>query len=120
MKGFILTLIAILLFTIIAPIGFIYEIIYLISVAIHDYFFRIAISIDQLGNVVCGQLFNAILIKKDQDKFGNPDETISSVLGKNKQVNNLTIAGKLLSFLLNTIQNSHVEKAIEKDEKTLL
>lgn len=82
------------------------------------YLFKIAYSIDQLGNVVCSELFNITLIKykKDSYKFGNPDETISSVLGKNKQRNTLTKTGKLLSRFLNFLDKNHVIKSIEEDQ----
>ena len=56
--------------------------------------FDLAHSIDQTGNVICERLFNHILIKSRIHRFGNPDETISSVLGKNKVINNLAFLGK--------------------------
>jgi len=86
---------------------------------IGNYLFKIAYSIDQLGNVVCSELFNLTLIKykKNSYKFGNPDETISSVLGKNKQRKTLTTLGKWLSKFLNFLDRNHVIKSIEEDEK---
>jgi len=50
-----------------------------------------------------------MLVKKGKH-FGDEDETISSVLGRN--IDNLTIAGKCLVWLLNTIEKDHVQKAI--------
>lgn len=79
--------------------------------------YNIARGIDQLGNVVCGRLFNLTLIKKTGYKFGNEDETISSVIGKNKKTNTLTIAGYLLDLLLDKIDKNHSIDAIEEDEK---
>lgn len=84
-----------------------------------EYLFKIAYSIDQLGNVVCSELFNITLIKYKNEssyKFGNPDETISSVLGKNKQRNTLTKAGEILSKFLNFLDRNHVIKSIEPKE----
>ena len=106
MRGLILVISALLLSAIILPVGFVVGII----AALDKYLFRIAKSIDQLGNVVCAELFDWGLVKKGKP-FGCEDETISSVLGKN--VNNLTIAGKCLVWLLNTIEKDHVQKAIE-------
>ena len=91
---------------------------------ISNYFFNLALSIDQLGNVLCAPLFNLVLIKHKRIwqfeslllvsyEFGNPDETISSVLGRNKLKNNLTYIGKTLAKILNLIEKDHVEKAIE-------
>jgi hypothetical protein len=45
----------------------------------HQYFLKMAISIDQLGNLVLQDLFNDLLITtKSQHSFGDEDETISS------------------------------------------
>ena len=105
MRGLILVIIALILSAIILPIGFVVGII----AALDKYLFRIAKSIDQLGNVVCAELFDWMLVKKGKH-FGNEDETISSVLGRN--IDNLTIAGKALVWLLNAIEKDHVQKAI--------
>jgi energy-coupling factor transporter transmembrane protein EcfT len=113
MKGFILLIIALLLSLVFLPIGFIFQIIVTLFRSINTYLFTIAKSIDQLGNVVCADLFNTTLIKKGGYTFGNEDVTISHVLGMNKKFNNLTFTGKALSWLLNAIDKDHVEKAIE-------
>ena len=121
-----LTILAIILSAIFYPIGIIYSAIQFAVKAkfrtwwkkINQYFYVIAVSIDQTGNVVMAELFNHILLRKNSKyKFGNEDETISSVLGKNKYENTLTTIGQFLVFILNSIEQSHVEKAIEKDEK---
>lgn len=78
--------------------------------------FSWALSIDQLGNAVYKDLFNDTLIKPKGVPFGNPDETISSVLGKNKQIDRLTRTGKLLDFILDKLDPDHSIKSIEKDE----
>lgn len=104
-----------------------------------SYCMAIAISIDQLGNVVMSELFNHILIKdvyvinKFYDKitdsiittklysefkhlFGNEDETISSVLGKNESLGTLRLPGKILNAILNLLEKNHSLKSIEADE----
>lgn len=85
---------------------------------ISQYFRTVAIAIDQLGNVVCADLFNVTLIKfkKGAYKFGNPDETISGVLGKNQKLDKLTTVGKILNGILSLIEKDHSIKAIEEDE----
>jgi 8-oxo-dGTP diphosphatase len=80
-------------------------------------FFMMAYSIDQFGNVSCQYLFNDILIKKSGHKFGNHNETISSVLGRNKKTKTLSVFGKFIVFLLNTIDPFHVEKAVDYESK---
>jgi hypothetical protein len=84
--------------------------------AVDKYLFRIAKSIDQLGNVVCEHLLNVTMIKKNGYKFGFEDVTISHVLGMNEKTNTLSGAGKLLAWLLNTIDKDHNQKAIEYGE----
>jgi len=73
-----------------------------------------AVSVDQLGNVVMSTLLNDIMITKYGHKFGDEDQTISMVLGVNKAMGTLTDKGKSLADFLNKIDPNHVEKAIEK------
>lgn len=116
MRGFILLIIALFLSVVLLPVGFAFQIITALFHGIDRYLFRMAKSIDQLGNVVCEHLFNVILIKKNGYKFGNEDVTISHVLGMNEKTNTLSFAGKGLAWLLNTIDKDHNQKAIEDGE----
>lgn len=75
-----------------------------------------AYSKDQHGNVMARDLFNYALIKDNSLSFGDPDETISSVLGKNKIKDNLTSVGKRLDYILNRLDNNHSINSIEHDE----
>lgn len=119
MINFILFIVAIVLFVIIAPIWFIYS---LIDWIIHPsklwrkarwLFIGTAIAIDQLGNVICGKMFNDILITKDWYKFGDEDETISSCIWKNKKLWTLKPLWKILYLILDFLDPQHSEKAIE-------
>lgn len=75
-----------------------------------------AYQIDLMGNVIATELFNDLLITKSSNyKFGNPLETISFVLGKNKQNNTLRFFGKYLVEILNNLDPFHVEKAMGLD-----
>jgi hypothetical protein len=108
-------IIAIIISIILFPIGFIITMFYPNR---KKYLYNIALGIDQLGNVVCARLFNLTLIYQSSiHKFGNEDETISSVIGKNKRTNTLTIIGHLLDTLLDAIDKNHSIDAIEEDEK---
>lgn len=116
---FILSFILVVLFT---PLGMTYTLIKTVLLLdfsyINDYYRKLSISLDQFGNVVMSGFFNVILIKSSSSyKFGNPDETISSVLGKNKLINCLTKLGTLLDMLLNKFDNNHSINSIEHDEK---
>ena len=118
MKGFILLVIALTLSGILFPIGLIYSLISL-RFRFSSYLKVIAISIDQLGNVICEKLFNDTLIKTFNNKipysFGDEDNTISEVLGINKERGTLTKLGKWVSGVLNKIDPNHVENSISKN-----
>ena len=116
MRGFILLIIALCLSVVLLPIGFAFQIVTALFKAVDKYLFRIAKSIDQLGNVVCEHLLNVTMIKKNGYKYGFEDVTISHVLGMNEKTNTLSGAGKLLAWLLNTIDKDHNQKAIEYGE----
>jgi hypothetical protein len=118
MKGFILLIISILMSIILYPLGWIYSIITFRGSLkkLGSWWFIMAVSVDQLGNVVMSTLFNDILIRKYGHKFGDEDQTISMVLGVNKAIGTLTKLGKLIADLLNKIDPNHVEKAIESHE----
>lgn len=85
------------------------------AAAIDNKLFTMAVMKDQTGNIVCAELFNLLLIKKESIyKFGEKDETISSVLGKNLQVNTLSSTGLWLADILDSIQPNHCIKSINK------
>lgn len=65
------------------------------------------IAIDQYGNYNFRSLFNRFLIHENGYHFGNFEETISSVLGKNEIDETLTNTGKLIVKILNTIEKDH-------------
>ena len=79
------------------------------------YFKDTAINIDRFGNREFRFSLNKYLIlEKSPDRFGNIEETISGVLGKNQLKNNLTKFGKGLVWLLNKIEKNHCIKSINK------
>lgn len=123
--GILLFIVALLLAFIVMPLGFVYGIVKNILtfrgktliLVINKAFYMIAYAIDQLGNVVCQFLFNDLMIKKEGYKFGDPDKTISYVLGINKQDGTLSGFGGLIVALLHLIDPNHVEKAVQNDQK---
>jgi len=109
-------IVAIILSIILFPIGFVISMFYPNR---KKYLYNIALGIDQLANVVCARLLNLTLIYPSSlHKFGNEDETISSVIGKNKLSKTLTFIGILLDKLLDIIDKNHSIEAIEKQSKT--
>ncbi|MDO4224800.1 MAG: hypothetical protein Q4C75_02790 [Bergeyella zoohelcum] len=83
------------------------------------YFLSSAVNLDRFGNYEFRTLFNATLRKKNGYEFGNFEETISSVLGKNQRDKTLTTTGKILAFILDTIDRDHCKKSIKELNQTL-
>ena len=113
MKFYLLVVLACVLFIIFAPIGWVVAFFFK---GRKDYFWRIALSIDQTGNVVCGKLFDLTLRTKDGYPFGEVDRTISYALGRNKLMNTLTKTGKALDWLLDIIDKEHTLNAVKSGE----
>jgi len=115
--GMLLFIISVILLVLTGPIGLLYGFLNrLLSKGINGlgaYFLELAISIDQLGNVLMQHLFNTLWITKDGFAFGNRDETISSALGKNKQLETLTAFGKAIDKILDVIDPNHSLNSID-------
>lgn len=118
MRGLILFITAKLLIALVYPAGFIYSIgLTFIKngwKGVDRYLLNCAISDDQSGNVYMAKLFNDCLIRVGGYRFGNPDETISSVLGKNQQTKKLSLIGRFINWVLNKLDPNHSIKSIEK------
>jgi hypothetical protein len=122
--GFVLFLISIVIASVLGPVAFIYTIIRSLvrlsrtemQMLFGRLFYFMAYSIDQFGNVIGQYLFNDTLITKDSTyKFGNPDVTISAVLGMNKKNKTLSKLGTYICNILNYIDPNHVEKAADSE-----
>lgn len=85
--------------------------------ALDAYLFRCAIADDQHGNVYLAKAMNDTMVKPGGPKFGNPDETISSVVGKAYVSGKLRLFGVGVDKVLEKIEEDHSEKAIEYDDK---
>jgi 8-oxo-dGTP diphosphatase len=110
--NFILFIVAFALVIVLVPIAYFYSVFFHWK-KLGRLKYEIAFSLDQFGNTACQHLFNDALIIPRGYKFGNPDETISSVLGKNKRDNTLSSLGIFISFILDTIDENHVLKSID-------
>lgn len=108
----IILVIAVLLFCIFAPFGILYSLTggftYLGKIIM-----RISVSIDQLGNVVCGKLLNKIFTKEGNN-FGLEDDTVSEVLAKNQH--NVTKLGYIVSRILEKLDKNHLQKSLIENE----
>jgi len=112
----ILVILAVLIFSILSVVGFFWSLFYLRFSGLSNYFFRIALSINQVGSLVFKGLFNDTLIKKSSGfKFGDEDTQISEVMGWNERYFGLTKIGKWLVALLDFLDKDHCEKTLFKE-----
>jgi hypothetical protein len=123
--NFFLVVIAVLLFTILSVVGFFwsfYLMFYKKSIGVgldslSQYLHAIALSIDQFGNVAFAGMLNDVLIDKTLIKLahfhGDPDETVSEVLGWNKMTGALSKTGNKLVNILNKLDKNHCENAAQ-------
>jgi hypothetical protein len=109
----LLLILSVVLFLFFGSIGFIYSILHRLLRSVGNYFWQIAVAIDELGNTVCQDLFNNIMRKRGGYRFGNSNETVSYVLGVLKQEDKLLPIGGFVSWLLNKIDKHHVEDAVK-------
>lgn len=122
LHNLLLVIIAVIMFGIFVPFGFVAMIVVVLVkfspsrliAVLSQTLLRVAISIDQLGNVLCAELFNVILITTSDNQFGNEDETISSVIGKNKVSGTLTRFGGFIERFLHLLDPNHSVESIEK------
>lgn len=118
MKNLILALLSIVIFVCIEPVSFVY--VNFFKQKFHwkrlsGYYRTYAVGIDRFGNNTYRSLFNAVLIKENGYQFGNFNETISSVLGKNQRDRTLTETGRILVWILDKIDKDHCLKSIREN-----
>jgi hypothetical protein len=75
------------------------------------YFKQTALNLDKFGNREFRAFLN-LSMQKNGYKFGNPNETISSALGKNERDKTLTKCGRILVKILDIIDKNHCKKSI--------
>ena len=84
---------------------------------INDYYLQMAVAGDQRANSIVAALFNDIVITSaSKNKFGNPDETVSSVLGKNKLDNTRSNLGRGLVYVLGKLDKNHSVESVDDSE----
>ena len=112
-KSFLLFCIAMILFFITAPFGFLYAVIrqtFVKSInSLSIYFLELALALDNAGNVLMQHVLNDLLLIKNEKTylFGNKMETISSVIGKNLLSQTLSPMGLALNAFLHRLDKDH-------------
>lgn len=118
--GLILLIIATILKVVVAPFAYMYGTVKSLKVGglkeWNEWNFNLAVAKDQYGNGLLKYIMNDLAIYDNGYQFGNIDETISSVLGKNKKQHTLTKFGIFIAAILNKIDPNHVEKSIDYNE----
>lgn len=106
--GFLLSIIAYVLFLILAGLNFVAV---LATYAkkqgfwktINNYWFTNALDLDKFANHHFRTLLRVTLKRKNGYQFGNQNETISYVLGKNQVDKTLTLTGWVIVYILHAI-----------------
>lgn len=80
-----------------------------------SYIKRALIAVDQAANAVLGPVLNIVMKPSSDAEFGKPDETISSVMGKNVEKGSCR-GCKLVCKVLHWFDSEHCKKSIEGDE----
>jgi len=118
--GLILLIIATILKVLVAPFAYMYGTVKSLKIGglkeWNKWNFDLAVAKDQYGNGLLKYVMNDLSICGNGYQFGNIDETISSVLGKNKNQHTLTKFGIFIAAILNKIDPNHVEKSIDYNE----
>ena len=123
LMSFLLFCVALLLVITTSPIGFIYALIRQTcsskAKSLNVYFIEVALVLDEVGNVTMQHLLNDTLLMNDVRTyyFGNKNETISSVIGKNSITNTLSPLGRTLNSFLNFLDKDHSLNSIIYDVK---
>lgn len=108
--GFFLFILA---YTLFLPLSLINWVVVLSKGSAKGYFRSSAINIDRFANREFRTLWNLALKKNEGYKFGHIDETISSVLGKNKRDGTLSKKGKILASILDFFDKNHCFNSID-------
>ena len=123
LMSLVLFCIALLLVITTAPFGFLYALIRQTvsskTKSLNIYFIEMALVYDEVGNVTMQHLLNDLLLiqKEHTYLFGNKNETISSVIGKNSLTNTLSPLGGALNSFLNFLDKDHSLNSIIYDVK---
>ena len=116
----ILAFIAVILFLILEPIAFVYVLFIKEKFTwkrFSGYYRNFAVAVDKFGNHQYRSLFNRFLRTGNGYEFGDFRETISSALGKNQRDETLSRSGKLLTRILDKIDQNHCKKSINNFEQ---
>ena len=121
MRGLVLVIVAIVLTSFVGVLSLVITPIYFIITfkwktglnQLDKWLYKLALSIDQTGNVLCATTLQLLLTTKYGFEFGSDeDDTVSYCLGRNQLRGTLTWLGKAIVWILNKLEKDHTGKAI--------
>jgi hypothetical protein len=110
-----------IVFPIASIIGFVYSLRYIVSprrffLGLNDKVYRSAISNDQMANVWLKELLNDTCVKDGGHLYGDEDDTISDITGRNERDNKLTRFGwGFTKFLSKVLGANHSLESIDEN-----
>lgn len=117
MIGYLLFLVARTIVILGMPFGVIYTVVRRVILkkakTLGGYYVDMAYLYDVLVNVCYGDFLNDVLKKWDAYQYGDKEDSISLVLGRNKALQRLTRFEKWVADQLNKLDKDHVEKAAQ-------
>lgn len=98
---------------VLCPVGILYAFVRRVFVeSLSELFYDLAYIYDVVINVVWGDFLNDVFRKRKRGyQYGDPNDSISRVLGKNKELFTLSKFEAWVAKQLNRIDPNHVEKA---------
>lgn len=125
MRGLIHLVAAIIIGSIVLPIGFLYSFFKKLLEGIDAYLYSVAYNINRFSTFICADLYNDTFLKRRIDPikeskylFGKRTVSISYHIGKNYEFNSLSKTGKILNKILNFIEKDHTKKAVIKEDES--
>jgi hypothetical protein len=105
------------------PFNWIYHIITLKLLkgfkSVNNYFYQMALSIDQFANVSLQTPLSVLLINREYlgHLFGDEDDTVSYCIAMNKKLGSLSKFGLFWAWFLDKVDKDHLQKAIDNKLK---
>lgn len=90
------------------------------SKKVGQYFYQMALSIDQFANVSLQTPLNFLMIKRgvyDFHLFGDEDDTISYCIAMNQNKKSLSRFGKFWAWFLDKVDKDHLLKTMKNKRK---
>ena len=108
-------------FTLAKIIGFLYSLRYLFTkprqwfLDLNEKLYRSAISEDQYGNIWLKEILNDLCVKAGGHHYGDEDDTVSDITGRNERDGTLTTTGKWFTRALSAVLGkNHAIQSIDE------